>query len=61
MTIASGVIKDDQVGIKLTEVSAASLFKAMMSAEEGHRARGFIHIFHKESCPQMRCDEIDEF
>ncbi|KPI88533.1 hypothetical protein ABL78_2345 [Leptomonas seymouri] len=60
VTIAEGVV-NDTLHVKLKEVPAASLFKAMMVAEESHRARGFIRLFKKEINPQFTTDEIKMF
>lgn len=60
VTIAEGVV-NDTLHVKLKEVPAASLFKAMMTAEEGHRARGFIRVFKKEINPEFTTDEIKMF
>ncbi|KPA81247.1 hypothetical protein ABB37_03665 [Leptomonas pyrrhocoris] len=60
VTIAEGVA-NDALHVKLKEVPAASLFKAMMVAEESHRARGFIRIFKKELHPEFTTDEIKIF
>lgn len=60
VTIAEGVV-NDTLHVKLKEVPAASLFKAMMIAEEGHRARGFIRVFKKEINPEFTTDEIKMF
>lgn len=60
VTIAEGVV-NDTLHVKLKEVPAASLFKAMMIAEEGHRARGFIRVFKKETNPEFTTDEIKMF
>lgn len=60
VTIAEGVVSDS-LNVKLTEVPAAALFKAMMSAEEGHRARGFIRIFKRDAIPDITHDEIKLF
>lgn len=59
VTIAEGAVSDSLFG-KLTEVPANALFKAMMSAEEAHRARGYIRIFRKrDNAP--RSDEVPYF
>lgn len=60
VTIAEGVV-NDSLHVKLKEVPVASLFKAMMTAKEGHRARGFIRVFKKELNPDFTTDEIKTF
>ncbi|KAG5489438.1 hypothetical protein GH5_00309 [Leishmania sp. Ghana 2012 LV757] len=60
VTIAEGVV-NDSLHVKLKEVPVASLFKAMMTAKEGHRARGFIRVFKKELNPGFTTDEIKTF
>ncbi|KAK7196191.1 Phytochelatin synthase [Novymonas esmeraldas] len=60
VTIAEGVV-NDTLHVKVKEVPVASLFKAMMTAKEGHRARGFIRVFKKELHPEFTTDEIKTF
>ncbi|EPY25613.1 hypothetical protein STCU_06630 [Strigomonas culicis] len=60
VTIAEGVV-NDSLHVKLTEVSAASLFRAMMTAEEGHRARGFLRIAKKSSSGTGFMDDVSAF
>ncbi|KAG5490165.1 hypothetical protein JKF63_00284 [Porcisia hertigi] len=60
VTIAEGVV-NDSLHVTLREVPVASLFKAMMTAKEGHRARGFIRVFKKELNPEFTTDEIKTF
>lgn len=60
VTIAEGVV-NDSLHVTLREVPVASLFKAMMTSEEGHRARGFIRIFKKDVNPAFTTDEIAMF
>ncbi|EPY39093.1 hypothetical protein AGDE_04836 [Angomonas deanei] len=60
VTIAEGIV-NDSLHVKMTEVPAASLFKAMMTAEEGHRARGFLRIFKKEPGTPGFGDQVNSF
>ncbi|CCW66888.1 unnamed protein product [Phytomonas sp. Hart1] len=57
VTIAEGVV-NNSLHVKLTEVPASSLFKAMMASKEGRRARGFIRLFKKDCVPEFTSDEI---
>lgn len=60
VTIAEGVVSDS-LNVTLTEVPASSLFKAMMSAEEGRRARGFVRIYRRDVEASMVRQDVDNF
>ncbi|CBH15803.1 hypothetical protein, conserved [Trypanosoma brucei gambiense DAL972] len=57
VTLAEGIV-DDQLHVRLFEVPAAALFKAMTVPLENERARGFMRIFRKDSVPVMSHDEV---
>ncbi|RNF21320.1 hypothetical protein TcG_02971 [Trypanosoma cruzi] len=57
VTLAEGVV-GESLHVKLMEVSAAALYKAMTIANSGGRSRGFIRIFRKDSVPVMTNDEV---
>ncbi|RNF22910.1 uncharacterized protein Tco025E_02975 [Trypanosoma conorhini] len=56
VTLAAGVV-GESLHVKLMEVPAAALYKAMTAVREGGRARGFIRIFRKDNVPAMTQDE----
>ncbi|KAH9588664.1 hypothetical protein LSM04_005783 [Trypanosoma melophagium] len=57
VTLAEGIVGSD-ISVRIVEVPAAALFKAMTVAKEGERARGFIRVFRKDSVPVMTHDEV---
>ena len=61
VTICEGVM-NDQLHARLKEVPANALFKAMMMAAQGHRARGFIRISKRSKDKQnTNSDEVGYF
>lgn len=57
VTLAEGVV-GESLHVRLIEVPAAALFKAMTVVKEGVRARGFIHIFRKDHVPVITHDVV---
>lgn len=57
VTLAEGVVGESMY-VTLVEVPAAALFKAMTAVKPGARARGFIHIFRKDTVPVITHDVV---